>query len=267
MTAVEPPVPDPALVRRLERATRLAWPPQETAACGGWLLRWSADVSHRTNSIVALDFPGERHLDEALDWAEGWYAARGRPCCFQVTDVSLPPELDARLAAAGYAMVTPSLVLTGRLDAPLEPLPLPPSLEIDLETRATTAVMQATSDPRWDSATRAARAALFARIRRPLAFCVAREGGEPAGGGLAVIVEGLAAISAMRTQTPHRGRGVAAAVLARLLQWARAMGAEQAFLQVEAANAPARSLYARAGFLPRYGYWYREQGPRDARRL
>jgi ribosomal protein S18 acetylase RimI-like enzyme len=46
-------------------------------------------------------------------------------------------------------------------------------------------------------------------------------------------------------------------LVARLLQHAAEAGARIAYLQVDAANEPARHLYAKFGFRDRYAYWYR----------
>lgn len=47
-----------------------------------------------------------------------------------------------------------------------------------------------------------------------------------------------------------RRRGIGAALLEAALGWAAAHGGQAAFLEVAEGNAPARALYARAGFLP-----------------
>jgi ribosomal protein S18 acetylase RimI-like enzyme len=54
-----------------------------------------------------------------------------------------------------------------------------------------------------------------------------------------------------------RGRGLARSLCARLLSDARAAGAASGYLQVDADNASARTLYARLGFADGYGYHYR----------
>jgi predicted GNAT family acetyltransferase len=61
----------------------------------------------------------------------------------------------------------------------------------------------------------------------------------------------------MVTAVDYRGRGVATAIVAKLLDDACAAGAEMAYLQVEADNAPARRAYSKFGFEDCYAYWYR----------
>jgi ribosomal protein S18 acetylase RimI-like enzyme len=62
------------------------------------------------------------------------------------------------------------------------------------------------------------------------------------------------------TLPSRRRRGLATAVVERLLAWGERQGARAAYLQVMGVNAPARALYARLGFTEAYRYWYRVGG-------
>jgi putative acetyltransferase len=82
---------------------------------------------------------------------------------------------------------------------------------------------------------------------------VARDGGQLAGcGALQHLDDGHAEIKAMRTALGHQRRGVARAILAFLVAEARRRGYARLSLQTGATGyfAPARQLYARAGFVP-----------------
>jgi GNAT superfamily N-acetyltransferase len=68
---------------------------------------------------------------------------------------------------------------------------------------------------------------------------------------------GLVGLYDVFTAPAARGRGLARALCARLLQLARDEGARTAYLQVDAANAPARKVYTRLGFQDVYTYHYR----------
>jgi ribosomal protein S18 acetylase RimI-like enzyme len=254
----EVPVDDEALIVAVERASLWAWPPERTAGVGGWLLRQGGTATRRQNSVQALAFTGELAVDRAIAEVEAFYARHGRVACFQITGHSQPADLDRLLAERGYRLEAPSEV---RL-RPLAEVPPEPG-NVTLEGRPTAFAMQAVSDPHWSAAERAAKARLFARIRRPLVFAVRTEGGVPVAGGLAVVDRRLAGIYAMRTAVTARRRGHGRAILDRLLGWARAMGADLAYLQVEEANCPAQALYRSAGFDRRlYGYHYRVAGDR-----
>jgi len=58
----------------------------------------------------------------------------------------------------------------------------------------------------------------------------------------------------------HRGRGLALAVMAVLVEWGAAQGASTAYLQVLGDNAPARRLYEPMGFAPHHSYRYLTPG-------
>ena len=247
---------DEALRQAIEAASLWAWPPERTAGVGGWLLRQGSTATRRQNSVRTTAFSGEVAVERAIAEVEAWYAGFERVACFQLTDASLPPGLDADLAAHGYRLESPSEVLVRPLP---EPRPEPP--DVTLEGRPTAFVMAALVDPQWSAAERAARAKLFGRIRRPSTFAVRVVGGVPVSGGLAVVDGPLVGIFAMRTAAMARRAGHGRAVLDRLLGWGHAMGAKTAYLQVEADNAPALALYRAAGFRRLHGYHYRVAQP------
>lgn len=245
-----------ALIPAIERAALWAWPPKATASVAGWLLRAGDGArTRRTDSAQTLAFDPCADLDAAIGRVEAWYAACGLPACFQLTELAQPPDLDARLAERGYARLPSVSVLL--LDA--DRAAVPECGRIELLTRPTPAVMNAICDPSWDAATRRARAALFARIRRPHVFGLALEGGEPAAAGLCVVDGALAGLFGLRTAVPFRGRGHARTLAEALIGWTRAMGAGRIYLQVEDDNAPAMALWRPFGGRRVYGYWYRER--------
>jgi ribosomal protein S18 acetylase RimI-like enzyme len=62
----------------------------------------------------------------------------------------------------------------------------------------------------------------------------------------------------MATQSQFRRRGAATAILHALAKWSQSRQAAQLYLQVMENNAPARTLYEKAGFESLYSYHYRE---------
>jgi predicted GNAT family acetyltransferase len=88
-------------------------------------------------------------------------------------------------------------------------------------------------------------------------FVVQFDGDAPVACGSLALEGKLAGIFGMVTAAEHRGRGIASAIVAKLLDDARAADAETAYLQVEADNVPARRAYSKFGFKDCYAYWYR----------
>lgn len=248
---------EPEQVTRIEAAALWAWPPRETAFVDGWLLRAADGHTRRANSARTAAFHASSSLERSIGMAEAWYAARGLPACFQLNALTMPADLNTALAARGYDRFAPTLVM---LVAAAEPTPRTDAA-VGIVARPTALVMNAICDQRWDPRTRRARAALFGRIRKPHAFAVAIQDGEPAAGGLCVVDGALAGLFALRTQHRFRRQGHARAVVDRLTAWARGHGATELYLQVEEENAPARAFFGRLGGAVAYRYWYRELAP------
>ncbi|MFO1037542.1 MAG: GNAT family N-acetyltransferase [Geminicoccaceae bacterium] len=250
-------LPDPDLIRRIERAALWAWPPRETRWLDGWLLRAGGAHSRRLNSVQTLEFASTWPLDRQVAEVEAWYADRGLPACFHLADGAQPDELASFLEAQGYSIRTPTHVATAPLPVPGSPVPR--DALVDLHHRPIQSVTSALADPRWPDAIRRERAALYARIRPAHRFALATVGGEPAAAGLCVVQDGLAGIFAMRTQAPYRRRGLARHLLTLLAGWAAEAGAGTLYLQVEEGNEAALALYGAFGFERRYGYRYLER--------
>lgn len=241
-------------IRRVEQAALWAWPPQGTRLIDGWLVVAGGRANRRLRSARTLDFTGT-DLARAISAVETFQAAQGVPPCFHIADLVAPADLEAVLAARGYALRTPSSVL-------LAPLPQgEPDPAVELLTRATPALMNVLCDERLPADLRAERAAILARIRRPHRLGLLWQDEAPAAAALCVRDGDLAGIFAMRTVPWLRGRRLAARVLLRLARWAADEGARQLYLQVEDDNAAALALYRRLGFARAYGYRYREGSP------
>jgi len=140
------------------------------------------------------------------------------------------------------------------------------------------AVHHGTQD-RWDAATFATLLAMpgalgFLAFLRPKATGLAAEltaDGDMAPAMLGFVLGRIAAdeaeIITIATLPEWRGRGVGRALLGHLAETLYRSGARALFLEVAETNAPARSLYARAGFLKagrRPGYYRNPEGVTDA---
>nr|WP_295105401.1 GNAT family N-acetyltransferase [uncultured Caulobacter sp.] len=240
---------DPAL---LEPLADDAWPARERDRLGGWRLNASSGRSMRINACWPLGAP-DRDPEAALDVAEAWFVARGLPPRFKLTDgLVAPADLAQRLAARGYAAIKETLVMLGPTGGEGDP-----ALRVSDAPDATfEAVFTATAGDPEDGRE---RLEALSRIPAPARFARLDVDGAPAAIGAAAIDGGFAGVFGMRTTPDHRRKGLARRVLRGLLAEAGALGAERAWLQVEADNASAIALYADEGFEPayRYRYWAR----------
>ncbi len=98
--------------------------------------------------------------------------------------------------------------------------------------------------------------AIFARISSAAAFARLRRDGETVALGLGVLDQGWIGLFDIVTAESARRQGVGTALIYQMLAWGQQRGAQGAYLQVVANNAPALKLYAKLGFAETYRYWY-----------
>ncbi|GAB2900778.1 GNAT family N-acetyltransferase [Streptomyces mayteni] len=224
------------------------WCGPDVEEIGGWLARACGGWTRRANSAVPL-----RETAPDLDRLGAWFAARGLPTSLQLTTGAdgAGERLAAELAERGWEAGGHSTVRVAAL-APLADLAAGVRVEVGREP---------TDDwlagfPRAAEAPEAARLVLTSG-RAPL-FAVARAGdGGLAGVGRCVVDGRWAGFAAIRVEPAHRRAGVATALMRELARAALTEGASAAYLQVEADNAPARTLYDGLGFADHHHYHYR----------
>jgi GNAT superfamily N-acetyltransferase len=243
-------VVDPA---ELEPVAARAWRAADESAVGGWRLYASAGYSGRINACWPLAAP-DRPLAEAVTATEVWYTARGLAPVFKIVDEAAWPEgLIDHLETLGYRPHTETVMMVGPLLGEADPSVL---MSDDLDAAFEDVfVVTGHAEP----ADVRERLEALGRIVPPRGFARVDVGGAPVAIG-AVAVEGQwAGIFGMRTTPEHRRRGLAWMIFSALTAKARSAGATRGYLQVEAANAGAIALYARAGFAEayRYSYWAR----------
>jgi ribosomal protein S18 acetylase RimI-like enzyme len=243
---------DDALGARLEDAGLSSSQPSQQSIYDGWLLRYSPGKAKRARSVNAIG-AGRIPLDAKLAAVEAFYRRVGLPCMYRITPFSQPAELDRVLDAAGYvareetrvmwldAMAFGRVASTVALDS------------VATAEFAAVAGMLRGSPP----AEAAAESQRIIRCALPSHSLVARDGAAAIACGQIVIDGDCAGLFNMVTAVEHRGRGLATAIVTALLECGAQAGARIAYLQVDAANAPARHVYRKFGFRDRYAYWYR----------
>jgi predicted GNAT family acetyltransferase len=172
---------------------------------------------------------------------------------FRVTPFSQPHNLDVELAAAHFGAYQDTRVMAVALSKVAPSAPQSTAQTVNVERFAIAFCALHGLDPIKESAERER----YARTADRGIFVVQLDGDRVVACGSLAMEGKLAGIFGMVTAAEYRGRGVATAVVAKLLDGARAAGAETAYLQVDADNAPARRTYSKFGFRDCYAYWYR----------
>ena len=240
------------LSARIEDASLAASQPAQQSFFDGWVLRYSPGKAKRArsiNSIGAGVLPFAAKLEHCVDF----YQQHRLPCLFRITPFSQPHNLDADLAAADFRAHQDTRVMAVSLST-IDQSVLPSAAQsVTVEQFATALCML----HELDSGKASAERERYARMAGRSAFVVQFDGDTPVACGSLAVEGKFAGIFGMVTGAEYRGRGVATAIVNKLLNDAHTAGAETAYLQVEADNAPARRTYSKFGFRDCYAYWYR----------
>lgn len=246
-------------VRRLEAVGFRAWPAATVHYDGSWLCRLTAGhPSRRLNSLNPLDPSDTRDIEIRLEKAAKRFADYGRPLLVRQTPLAPPPLIHV-MDAAGWANIGRTVVMMADLatlprDEGLDHLP-----SRDVGRFVDARIRVAGDDP----ALKPGLTEIINAIKPEAGLFIVEEPGfGPTAVTIAVQDNDLAGILQLGVAEARRGQGLGTAILHASLRWAKLKGARKAWVQVEADNAAARALYARAGFHDVYEYSYR--GPEAA---
>ncbi|KRD41185.1 GCN5 family acetyltransferase [Cellulomonas sp. Root930] len=244
------------------------WPPARVVDVDGWRVGLSGGLTRRANSVLPLGAPAD--VTATLDRVEELYAQEGQPSIVRVCRAS-PRGLDDLLALRDYEVMSRTDVLVRELDG----------IETPHGTVRTGAgpvriAVADRPDDEWLTAWSGSKARLHAtgaaaeadetslRLARavlggaPAIYLTATDPTGLAGVIRAAFAEEWVALSCLVVAPRARRNGLGRALTLRALDEAAQRGARRAFLQVEAENSAAGSLYSSLGFQPAERYVYRE---------
>jgi ribosomal protein S18 acetylase RimI-like enzyme len=236
----------------LEQAALAAWPALTTERYDGWVLRYARGYTRRANSITPSGV-GLLPLEGKVAYCVARYRDEGLEPVFRIVDRGAALAVDAWLATRGWQERDPTLVLWRELGAAIAAAPPQAGVERLPLAEWISAYIAVTGDMREQSA----HAEILRRIGARGARMAVLRDGEPVACALAVWSEPFVALVDLAVRPDCRRKGLGNALARQTLRWGQAQGAAGALLQVVAANAPARALYAGLGFEQVYSYWYR----------
>ncbi len=241
-------------LKRIEEAGLNALQTQRQLFYDGWLLRVSPGEARRARSVNA-HFGSTLPLPDKIAYCEKVYAQQGLPPLFRMTPFVHPRDLGNALAARGYNAFAPTLVQA----LTLESAPDVPAHDDDVTvtTPDARAFVDAVGDLRGSTAQQ--RDAHHERLSNsPLGkrFVAVHRDGRVVCAAQVAIEGALAGVFDVVTAENARGQGFATLACASLLSWAWQHGAQTAYLQVSADNAPALAIYRKFGFATVYAYHY-----------
>jgi len=249
---------DDPLLSRVEDAGLNASAPPEQRWLDGWLLRLSPGKAKRARCINAVA-PGRLSLEERLALARQAFHEAGLPMILRCTPYTRPGELESELAGQGWRRFDDTRVMVWRdyPDVAATRRTRPPAVPVASSEYADIVGALRGSPPGHCQA----HGRRLAASPVPYRGFVWREDGEVVACGQIAQEADLVGLYDVFTAPAARGRGLATALCLWLLDQAAAAGARHAYLQVDAANAPARAVYQRLGFVDAYAYHYRTPEP------
>jgi N-acetylglutamate synthase len=238
----------------LEQMAATAWPALREIYSDGWQLRFSGGVTRRANCVLPL-YSGHLDLEERIDGCEAAYARRGLPAVFKVWPHGDVTELVRSLDKRGYVPEANTSMMVCQLGDEPGTCAQPEIVTVDASEWVSA---YASCCPLGTGASDL-MCAMLTRIAPDHLLAVLRQRGRLLACGLGVCQDGYLGCFGIATAPNQRRRGHARNLLRQLLRWGRQRGAEQAYLQVQRANAAAAGLYRQLGFLSAYEYHYRIQ--------
>lgn len=221
------------------------WPPASTWRHGPFLLRDGAGGGKRVSAATVA----AAWTQADLIAAETAMQDRGGPALFMLRPQDA--DLDAALAARGYAVVDPVVtyaISTQALTPPPRMATFPhwPPLHIATELWAGGHIGPA-------------RLAVMHRAAGPKTAILARSADRAVGVAYVALHQNIAMLHALEVSRAFRRQGCAQNILRAAAVWAGQHGADTLALVVTQANNAARSLYASLGMQAVEQYHYRQK--------
>jgi len=242
------------IVRRFEAAGFRAWPASSVHYDGTWVIRLTAGhPAKRLNSINPLD-PGDcDNLTERIARASRRFEAYGRPATFRMSPLG-GAFISAYLDQEGWSRFSESVVMSIDLSA------------VDLDNVLSQIPMKdmarfisaAMTVHDFEPSIRPGLSEIVSSIEPESGLFLLEDDDRPVASAICVHDGDLAGLFEVATFSGERGKGHGRRVVLSALKWARLRGAKIGWLQVEASNTVALSLYKSLGFRRVYDYHYRQ---------
>lgn len=242
-----------SLIETIERATLAAVSPQAVHALPGWLLPFDTGTVGRAKSAVPLSHSTDNAHAAMVQSIEMRYTAQGLQASFRLPEVPSFDAMRSVLRDTGYRPEQPTLVQIANVVA-MRAVTTELVADVDLAPDAGWASVFPGEG--FDPVDGASRVETLTKASGTV-FASVREAGQTVAAGAGAFSHGWASVHGMRTAQAHRGKGLAARVLAGIADAALRQGISHVFLQVEEGNASALALYQKAGFTTawKYVYW------------
>lgn len=265
-----------AYMKLLEEISLNAWPSHKIELYDGWLIRFSHNYTHRTNSVEQVGI-STIPVEEKIAYCENMYRNFHTSANFKINPL-LDPEFDKLLERRGYGVEHSTQVMVMPMEdfIPYEPLSveyeyygrnsgLPSSVfyqdhvAVQLRDRITDEWIESlfhlngTTNPTL----RRIVPSMFKAIPKETIVAYIEIEGRMVASGLGILDRGHIGLYAIYVDVSCRRKNFAKAICSSILTEARKKKASDAYLQVVTGNTSAQKLYQSLGFRDFYTYWFR----------
>jgi len=271
-----------ACIKLVEEISLNAWPSHKMELYDGWLIRFSHNYTHRTNSVQQVG-ASLVPINEKIAYCEQIYKNYHTPSIFKISPL-LDPAFDRILEDRGYQIqhVTDTMTMDFENLVPYEPthieyeyygrnsglpsiITYPDDVIVNLRDRITDEWvsglfrLNGTTSPTL----RRIVPSMYQAIPKETIAASVKINGTMVACGLGILDRGYVGVYAVYVDAGCRRRGFARAIVSAILSEGRKKGCSKAYLQCVQGNQPARKLYESMGFQTLYTYWFRARDLQD----
>lgn len=247
-------------IKRFQEFLMNAWPAEQYFFLNGWILRFAKGVTYRANSVLPINYTGDRTLVENdIETVENAYKTYDLPPIFTMHEHFEPEELDVALRKRGY-------VEQDRTNALLMPVDYLDLTYINKEytydiyfERVNEFSSLLSKYTKRDKLQQEIIKEIANRIKIPKkCFIIAKLNGKSIGTLMGVLnPHGYIYIADVFVVPEFRCKKIATSMLKTAIkEWAIPKGAKKIWLQVEQQNSNALKLYENLGMKKAYSYYY-----------
>lgn len=267
---------DIAYIKLIEEISLNAWPSHKMELYDGWLIRFSHNYTHRTNSVTQVG-SSLIPVEEKIRYCEKIYQNYHTPAIFKISPL-LDPSFDSLLAQKGYEIqhVTETMTMDfeqfhpypsvsaeyeyyGRNSGLPSFVEYPDDILVILQDRITDEWINSlfrlngTTNPTL----RRIVPSMFKAIPKETIVASIEIDGRMVASGLGIMDRDHVGLYAIYVDPSCRRKNFARAICSTILSEARKKHAAKAYLQVVQGNTYAKQLYSSLGFEDLYTYWFR----------
>lgn len=267
---------DHAYIKLIEEISLNAWPSHKMELYDGWLIRFSHNYTHRTNSVTQVG-ASLVPIEEKIAYCEKIYENYHTPSIFKISPL-LDPSFDQLLEKKGYEIQHTTEVMT--MD--FTDFNLYPSIGVEYESYGRNSglpaflvypnevlvILQDRITDDWinslfrlngttNPTLRRIVPSMFKAIPKETIVASIEIDGRMVASGLGIMDRGHVGIYAIYVDPSCRKKSFARSICSAILSEAQKKGAKHAYLQVVQGNTNAKHLYRSLGFKDLYTYWFR----------